>query len=755
VKRLILSLLLSCPAWGAYSWVKTIPLDHTKVTATLTNYPMLISGTYAQLKSTGNGGVVTSASGYDIVFTSDAGCTTIIPFDRDYWNGTSGAGSFWVLISFFSNVTDGSIYLCAGNAAVTTEQATPATVWAAFSLVQHYGDGASLSLADSTGNYGLPTNSSVASGQGKISGGASFNGSAYYTRAAVSTVMGVLTAGSVSIWVYPTANGQLAGNSWEYSPFIAKDSTYLNWGIINTNHVRVYYYDTSAHYFDSAAALPLNVWSKVSVDWNSGGSTLYINGASDSTSALTFTNTAVAGLLLEARTGRDIPAGTYYTGYMDEWHWTQALHTGAWEAAEYSNQVDPPGFINDGTLALNGYGTGTLTSSDAVFNLSCGGTCAQSNTYAAGTVLILTSSVTGTMWNGCDSSTLTTCSITISASRTVTATLPASFAGACPWGKAQVDVTAIRAKATVYQNTNVFPIWVNVTLIDSANQYSEAQAFVDSSAFPSTLVAEGGHDFNGPPRSLYFVVPPSYYYKIITPPATDFYLGPGDPSTETIAHWIEWWGSPMPTTQGVVSRGNGTVYQNTSGAPMYVSYSSHTQALYVNSSGYIGATSGTVTTVMVTQSQGLTRWLNIAFIVPKDYYYKTYSDAAIDTPIQTEWTFATTADVSVAAITPGFNTPAHNTSGASMFVSGAWDDGSGAYVLGGYSDSASSPAQVVAEGYYNVGGYSDGMTWLVPSGYYYKTNITSGSGSPASSTIYAATCIAAPSAGGGGYTGIM
>ena len=61
--------------------MRAITISHTQVPNTdQTNFPVLISlpaNTYSDLKTMANGGSVTSANGYDILFTSDAGDGTV------------------------------------------------------------------------------------------------------------------------------------------------------------------------------------------------------------------------------------------------------------------------------------------------------------------------------------------------------------------------------------------------------------------------------------------------------------------------------------------------------------------------------------------------------------------------------------------------------------------------------------------------------------------------------------------------------
>ncbi|UCD81121.1 MAG: hypothetical protein JSW26_06745, partial [Desulfobacterales bacterium] len=62
-------------ALAGYVAVKKISVDSTKVSGSsdLSDFPVLVSITNADLKTTTNGGQVTDANGYDIVFTDSNG----------------------------------------------------------------------------------------------------------------------------------------------------------------------------------------------------------------------------------------------------------------------------------------------------------------------------------------------------------------------------------------------------------------------------------------------------------------------------------------------------------------------------------------------------------------------------------------------------------------------------------------------------------------------------------------------------------
>lgn len=164
------------------------------------------------LATAANGGGLTSASGYDVIFTSDSAGTTPIPYERVVWNATQGMVEAWVLISPSSS-SDTTVYIFWGNAAVTTDQSNPTAVWDSdFLLVAHFPDGSTLSVADST-TLNTGTNNGATVTSGKIDGAAAFNGLTQYVDYgnAVSGFTGDIT---LEAWINPstTALGGIVGN---------------------------------------------------------------------------------------------------------------------------------------------------------------------------------------------------------------------------------------------------------------------------------------------------------------------------------------------------------------------------------------------------------------------------------------------------------------------------------------------------------------------------------------------------------------
>ena len=167
------------PEGNGYTYSRSIAIDHTKVPNNdQANFPVLISGTYSYLATVANGGRVQNASGYDVIFASDSGCTTKLNHEVETYNAGTGAVNYWVKIPTVSHSSDTVIYMCYGNASITASEENKNGVWDSnFKIVAHLGNGTTLSANDSTSNASHGTITGATAASGGIDGGASFNGS--------------------------------------------------------------------------------------------------------------------------------------------------------------------------------------------------------------------------------------------------------------------------------------------------------------------------------------------------------------------------------------------------------------------------------------------------------------------------------------------------------------------------------------------------------------------------------------------------
>ncbi len=163
------------PAYGQgnYASRKRITIDATKVcgASPLSSFPVLITTTDNDLRTTGNGGTVENSNGYDIVFTSSDGAT-LLDHQLESYNATIGEVIFWVRIPSLSNSTDTEIFIYFGDPTVTADQSSTATWDANFAGVWHM----DASLEDGTSNDQDGTNSGTTDIAGLIGRGRDFDG---------------------------------------------------------------------------------------------------------------------------------------------------------------------------------------------------------------------------------------------------------------------------------------------------------------------------------------------------------------------------------------------------------------------------------------------------------------------------------------------------------------------------------------------------------------------------------------------------
>lgn len=186
---------------SGYGFSKTITIDHTKAgSADTTDYPLLVSTTIAGLKTTANGGHVESGSGHDIAFFSDAGLTTMLDFEVESWDGTTGAIVAWVRVPTLSHSADTVLYLGYGNASVMASQQDAPGTWAGFAGVWHM-----TTNADSrSGITIVPPFGPLQTGPGMVNTGMTMSTSSEWAVSFGSPGLALTAAWTIEGWAKPT-----------------------------------------------------------------------------------------------------------------------------------------------------------------------------------------------------------------------------------------------------------------------------------------------------------------------------------------------------------------------------------------------------------------------------------------------------------------------------------------------------------------------------------------------------------------------
>ncbi|MBZ5607240.1 MAG: DUF2341 domain-containing protein [Acidobacteriia bacterium] len=341
-------------SWYNPSWTgrKALSIDHTKVSGSsnLTNFPVLISVTDANLMSVANGGNVGKNDGTDILFTAADGITKF-NHELESYSPTTGQVIAWVQVPSLSPATNTVLYMYYGNASAADQQ-NKTGVWdSTYKGVWHLPNGTTLSVTDSTSNALSATNQGGTATGGDIGGGASFSGSSSSYLSVASSPALDPTAGTWSGWVktnqsvfgvYPLlwarANG--SGSASGITLFLEA----------NTGHARVQVYG-SALALDitgGSAALNDGNWHYLALTFNAASTaTLYVDGAAIA-SDTPKQNWSFNGQVLRFAAALD----SYWTplnGSEDEFRVSNVVRSSGWIATEYNSQNLPATFLSFGS----------------------------------------------------------------------------------------------------------------------------------------------------------------------------------------------------------------------------------------------------------------------------------------------------------------------------------------------------------------------------------------------------------------------
>lgn len=296
----------------------------------LTNFPVLISVTLNDLRTTGNGGFVQDAQGDDITFTAANG-TTILSHQRESYNATTGTLEYWVRFPTLSGTVDTEFYVYFGNPSITTDQSS-SNVWDSnYKMVLHLnGD-----FLDASGEGTNGTNSGTVSTTGQIGLARDFNSNNDLITVVDNGVSPLDISGNItiSLWV------RIA--NLNNGPDIITKGNYLNgYSVWVDGNGRLSFQINNDALVSPTGQLTNNVWRYISFTRASNGDRIiYVNGsqvASDNS--------------LESFSVNDddlfISTTTYdYLGDIDEVRISNNTRSADWVSTEYNNQFSPGTFF--------------------------------------------------------------------------------------------------------------------------------------------------------------------------------------------------------------------------------------------------------------------------------------------------------------------------------------------------------------------------------------------------------------------------
>lgn len=353
----------------AYSFFQSVTVDHTKVPNTdQTNFPILVSGTYANLKTVGNGGFVQNSSGFDVgFFTSNTCASGKLNWETEKYVATTGEVDYWINIASLSHTTDTVIYMCYGDASITTDQSNKTAVWDSnYLFVQHLPDGTTLTANDSTSNgkNGTLVNTPTAAA-GQIDGAANFNGTNQsISMPTMST--GLSSSFTFDAWVKP--NGATTVNGVMVSEVNSGYTNYFAFlGIGGTGTYGMSLFDGANNPEARALVAPTTgVWAHIVGvrDIASATVKVYVNGVLGAS----VTDTAGLPTYGDFNIGRQLNiANRLFPGVIDESRVSGVARSADYIATEYNAELIPDkaasstgGFYTLGTKTSTGGATASL-----------------------------------------------------------------------------------------------------------------------------------------------------------------------------------------------------------------------------------------------------------------------------------------------------------------------------------------------------------------------------------------------------------
>jgi hypothetical protein len=366
----------------SYSGHARITIDHTKVTANQTAFPFLFTTTQTYLKTIANGGfiqntttVLSNTVPADLVFSTDQAATSLLSWEVEYYDPTTGKIAVWISTSLSSSA-DTVIYVSFNDASVTTFQGgSRGAAWDSnFLYVLHClpVNSGYLPMQDSTslagdgtgygGNLGPTLGTSGVIGDDLTFAG----GNAKYIGVPAQTYWDFSGDFTLESWV-KWANG--FNNSWWEAAIVARDTGG------GTNHKWIFTYDPPNskllfYYYNvggggevfnrsNSFSPTLGTYYHVMVTRSGTTYTFYINGAAAGTATSSVTLPTQTGVLLQVGFGE----GSHtIDGALDEVRISNVARSSSWISTQYNNQSDPSTFY---TLDNTGQ-TGTL--SDTINN---------------------------------------------------------------------------------------------------------------------------------------------------------------------------------------------------------------------------------------------------------------------------------------------------------------------------------------------------------------------------------------------------
>jgi len=335
--------------WWSTSWSyrKTITIDHSKISSSQTNFPVLIDFTDIAV------GAKARPDGYDFVFTDLNG--TKLNHEIESYDAPSGHLTAWVNVPFLSATNDTLLYMYYGNAGSSNQQNTT-DVWDTNNImVLHLGPQPPCKDSTINANNGAIHGGVTQGLVSRIDGAYGFDGTTGYVETPDSGTLAGFTQGfTVSFWLR-------LDNTDKRQTIISKYNTGPNqrsWMVEYQNSAT---YGKVLGFFASqdgngygewyASLNPTaGTWYHVTIVWQPNVvPKFYVNGAQVTTKGVETTVSIYNNSGVPLDVARCLyNSARYLSGALDEIRLSDSSRTPGWILTCFNNQKDPLSFYQIG-----------------------------------------------------------------------------------------------------------------------------------------------------------------------------------------------------------------------------------------------------------------------------------------------------------------------------------------------------------------------------------------------------------------------
>ena len=360
MKEIILGIFIFCsinlyaqPA--GYNFGKQILIQSSQVSGSTshTDFPVLISFTDSDLRTTINGGNVENTNGFDIVFTQ-GDCSTLLDHEIEKYNPVTGEYIAWVKVPLISPAVNTGIHMYYGNSSISSDPSTT-NVWSnGFVGVWHMAEdpsSAAPQINESTSNnFDATSTGAMTSGDlvtSQIGDGLDFEGTNDgLTRADNSTLDVGTNDLTLSAWVRldnVTTNNRKEIINKKNGGFSTNGYAIRTRGA----NIEIAHKATGQTNTNTISSSPINIsvstWTYISVTFNVPGdsATIHVNGVAEPSISINAGNSLANGVQLEIGKKQ---TGNYMNGRIDEPRVATVSRTTDWILTEYNNQNSPSTF---------------------------------------------------------------------------------------------------------------------------------------------------------------------------------------------------------------------------------------------------------------------------------------------------------------------------------------------------------------------------------------------------------------------------